>query len=1525
LEVASGSAINRLSSLETASGSAITRLGALETASGSAISRLNSIESTTGSLNVASGSAITRLDALEVASGSAINRLSSLETASGSAISRLNSLEVTSGSNITRLTNLENKTGSYATTGSNTFVGGQYFSSSFNPTGFTTTASLYTDGGLRVTKDAYISGTLYLNNVTVFGTQSVAYISSSQLNIGTNIITVNTDTPSVRFGGLAVYDSGSTGLTGSMLWDSQANHWVYSNPSGSSYSGGMFISGPRTSTLGSETGTSACMLLAGQGGDHLTSSMIYHSSTATCFHGNSYINSSGLACFADTVCANTFKSKNLIVCEGSSNSLIASNNNEVLRIQGFCSAGMFASFMSGSTVLGDIGNTKQAFSSGNADGFGVNARDSRTLELGTANTSRLAIAATGESCFSCQVCAPSFISSGTSCFSGCVNIFTGNQIRLYNSAKNNWVQIESPLVSGDAAIDFKLTTQSGILYINNTGITCFNNTVCTPALVINKSNPVLYINACNNEISTIGFTQGAVTGYGGFIKVSTGLGDRAMTFGLSAAGTNNDATELVRLDDSGVTCFSSSVCAPTMIINNCINIGTTVSLGSRLSIESANDQAGITMFNTFDCNKWSLRTSTPNVSNKGFAIVDDICNATRIQIDGAGNIGIGVAAPNNILTLYSASSAIYTQWVQSGTGTSSTDGLRIGLDASSNGIINLNEGTALITSIDGTERLRITSTGIACFACQVCIPIVLASGCIGIGTTDLSNGKLNIGGNTDINVDAGTVGMRFRRIATVGYLGTGDWAVNGLGNYDFGISSGYCSGALVLGTSAGIERMRIVSAGITCFACQVCAPQYITTQGSSVSYADGSNYLVWNSEGEYCSLDNQTNCTLTTMKTWIADRTGCVRLKFAGYISSGPTYWGWRIYRNNSTAYTCQSYAGCLETGCSANVHGYTTFSVGIGPINPGDCITLQMVSTGGGSTPAPGQNQYLFAKEFRIYSTTPNFSAGSPSNIFGDRLGVGTCTPNQTLHLYTNFAQSSGVGSAIQFTSDGAGGDNGWIGVAKGTGNGLELSVENRDIIFNTKSTTPFGGCERMRITCGGNVGIGTSTPARIFTIFNGASTSRIILQNTATGQAINNGLDITMDGTDAQFWNYQNGSIQLATNNTERIRITNTGVLGFNGSSGPANASVDKMSMGYLNSGYGWIQTWNGTPLVLNREGNNVGINTCAPNEKLTVWTSSSTGLQTALRLNNPFGFNNLNTGAQIVFSQDRSVAEDLKQGIIAVGQADAGTSATSFMAFYTNNTGLGERLRITSTGVACFSSTVCAPMASISGCIGIGTNPATYTLKAAGRGYFFATNQDAGWGMLTLDYGNGVNGNIYAIQMAEGGATNAAVGYGSYASSNCGDLVMWTNDGGGLVERSRMYSNGAARIATMNANSTTVLQKSFSVAAGACVNVCFDIFNDIPGKGSGYVFQADIHVGGYGSAGASALLYKASVAGYDGHHVGIGSYHKDAELVKCASGVDVKIYNPPGCSCLLGVTIYNCSGTYVHVGTLRMVLTY
>ena len=201
---------------------------------------------------------------------------------------------IASASLSTRTTQVER---TYATTGSNTFTGPQYISNTSNAIGFTSTASLYSDGGLRVQGNSFVSGTAYFNNIVVYGTSSIQYITSSQVNIGANIITVNTDTPAVRFGGLSVFDSGSTQLTGSILWDSEKNHWVYSNPSGSSYSGGMLISGPRSSALGSEQGTTACMLLVGQGSDHLTSSMIYHDSARTCFYTN-----------ATLACSNTFGS-----------------------------------------------------------------------------------------------------------------------------------------------------------------------------------------------------------------------------------------------------------------------------------------------------------------------------------------------------------------------------------------------------------------------------------------------------------------------------------------------------------------------------------------------------------------------------------------------------------------------------------------------------------------------------------------------------------------------------------------------------------------------------------------------------------------------------------------------------------------------------------------------------------------------------------------------------------------------------------------------------------------------------------------------------------------------------------------------------------------------------------------------------------------------------------------------------------------------------------------------------------------
>jgi hypothetical protein len=163
--------------------------------------------------------------------------------------------------------------GSLLITGSITTTGGITISGSILSASYSATSSFSNDFTV-------------LGNLTVFGTQSVQYITSSQLNISDNVITVNVASPGVRFGGLSVFDSGSQSseATASLFWDSQQNHWIYQRESGSSYDGGMLISGPRNAAgLGNELGTTSCMLLVGQGGDHLTSSMIYHDATRTCF------------------------------------------------------------------------------------------------------------------------------------------------------------------------------------------------------------------------------------------------------------------------------------------------------------------------------------------------------------------------------------------------------------------------------------------------------------------------------------------------------------------------------------------------------------------------------------------------------------------------------------------------------------------------------------------------------------------------------------------------------------------------------------------------------------------------------------------------------------------------------------------------------------------------------------------------------------------------------------------------------------------------------------------------------------------------------------------------------------------------------------------------------------------------------------------------------------------------------------------------------------------------------------------
>ena len=300
VQVSTGSSDAKFETLSGVTSSALTRLTNIETKSASvdiSISNINSITSSfsprVSNLESKSSSVDISISNINSVTASNIARLSNLETKSSSvdiSITSINSftssnantsLNSYTGSNDTKFTTLGtytgsldtknttlaavtssliSKTGSYATTGSNSFYGTQIF-----------------------------SGSVYIaNDLVVQGSSSIQYISASSVSIGTNIVQLNTATPSVRFAGLTIIDSGSIGGSGSFLYDSVHDEFVFVHRgNGTNVTSSHFVLGPETyDSLGNETYLTTNILTKGTGKEHLVDSCIFDNGTTTCIKNN---------------------------------------------------------------------------------------------------------------------------------------------------------------------------------------------------------------------------------------------------------------------------------------------------------------------------------------------------------------------------------------------------------------------------------------------------------------------------------------------------------------------------------------------------------------------------------------------------------------------------------------------------------------------------------------------------------------------------------------------------------------------------------------------------------------------------------------------------------------------------------------------------------------------------------------------------------------------------------------------------------------------------------------------------------------------------------------------------------------------------------------------------------------------------------------------------------------------------------------------------------------------------------------
>jgi len=143
--------------------------------------------------------------------------------------------------------------------------------------------SLDSSAFAQVGQNNTFTGTQTFDNITVNGTGSFAYIQSvtgSAKIIGDAFLILNNDTPSQRYGGIKVQDSGSTNVTASLVWDGSTNDWKYEFTNGPTHEGGVLLFGPEGTDLGTFPYPLSNVIQKGTGGHHLADSSITDTGTS---------------------------------------------------------------------------------------------------------------------------------------------------------------------------------------------------------------------------------------------------------------------------------------------------------------------------------------------------------------------------------------------------------------------------------------------------------------------------------------------------------------------------------------------------------------------------------------------------------------------------------------------------------------------------------------------------------------------------------------------------------------------------------------------------------------------------------------------------------------------------------------------------------------------------------------------------------------------------------------------------------------------------------------------------------------------------------------------------------------------------------------------------------------------------------------------------------------------------------------------------------------------------------------------
>jgi hypothetical protein len=179
-----------------------------------------------------------------------------------------------------------NVTGNSTLEGTLIVTGATSLKNTLTVTGTTTIHGNETvNGVLTVTGNTQLGGNLYVSgNLEVLGSSTSVTIQSQTVEIDDNIIRMNAYSPFLRYAGFEVNDSGSSGVSASMVWDSLNDYWMFVSASGQSSK----LVGTTAGTYGSEVSLTNNTIPKATGANNIGNSLLADDATTLTYNTNKF-------------------------------------------------------------------------------------------------------------------------------------------------------------------------------------------------------------------------------------------------------------------------------------------------------------------------------------------------------------------------------------------------------------------------------------------------------------------------------------------------------------------------------------------------------------------------------------------------------------------------------------------------------------------------------------------------------------------------------------------------------------------------------------------------------------------------------------------------------------------------------------------------------------------------------------------------------------------------------------------------------------------------------------------------------------------------------------------------------------------------------------------------------------------------------------------------------------------------------------------------------------------------------------